>query len=193
MRNLLVLLPLLAVTAVAGDRSRFAYIYKEAAGQSHIRSAGDDIESLVRTSKRFTGEYIWVKKDGRQYLIRDAAILAEVRAAFAEMHAFEPKLNAAERRGEPLERKMEAVEKRVDRLSDALDDEETSDAKRAQLEAELRVAERELRALEQSLEPIENEAEALERQMDRLEEIAEREFEKIVLRAIGEGRAEVVK
>jgi chromosome segregation ATPase len=192
MRKLLLLLPLLVLTAAADEHVGFAYIYNHD-GQMHMHSNGDDIESLVRTSKRWKGEYVWLRKDRRQYLIRDAGVLAQVRAAFAEMHALEPKLNAAERRRDPFEAKIDAVEDRVDRLSDSLGDDEMSDAKRAQLEAQLRVAEQELRALERSLEPIERETEALEERMDRLEAVAERKFETIVLQAIRDGRAEAVR
>lgn len=187
----LVLLFLLAATALAGDRPSFPYVYKTGE-QAHLRSSGEDIETIVRISKRWTGEFVWLRKDGREYLIRDAAVLASVRAAFADMHAFEPRLRAANEKRRPWEEKMDALEERMDQISDQLGDEELTDRTRAHLESKLRELERQADAIEGDYQAAEREAERLEQEMDRLEEIAEAKFEQIVLRAVREGRAQRV-
>ena len=193
MRKLSLFLLLVACTADGSDRSSFPYVYKYGP-DSHIRSSGDDIESIVRTSKRWSGEFVWLRWKGREYLIRDAGVLAQVRAAFAEMHAFEPQVRAAEERARPLEKKYEAIEERADRLSDRLSDEpELSAAERKDLEERLRIAEREMEAIEPAYKAAEREAERLDQESERLEEIAEEKFERIVIQAIQDGRAERVK
>jgi hypothetical protein len=115
MRRLLLPLLLLATTATAAGRFSFTYIYKSG-DQAHLRSNGGDIDSLVKTSKRWTGEFVWLRRDGQEYLIRDAGVLSAVKAAFAEMHALEPRLRAAEERRHIAEHEAEQLEAEMDRL-----------------------------------------------------------------------------
>jgi chromosome segregation ATPase len=189
MRTLFLFLVMLATSLTGAEQ--FSYIYKQG-DHTHIRS-NSGIEQMVSLSKRWTGEFVWLKRNGRQYLIRDAAVLAQVRAAFADLHAYEPKVRAAEESLRPLERKMERIEERMDELSDRLgDDEELDEATRVGLERKLAQAEREFNELERSYRPAERENERMEREHDRLEKIAEEKFEKIVFRAVEEGKAERV-
>lgn len=186
---LLLLLVVLAASMLGADQ--FSYIYKRGE-HTHIRSSAD-IESMVALSKRWSGEFIWVKRGGRAYLIRDAAVLAEVRTAFADLHAHEPTLRAAEERLRPVERKMERIEERMDRISDRLgDDDDLDRATRADLQKQLRQLELEFDAIEGPYRSAERETERMEREHDRLEEIAEKRFEKIVVRAIESGKVERV-
>jgi hypothetical protein len=189
MRKLLLLL--LALTFPASASGYFSYIYKNG-DVTHMRSS-TDIETMVALSKRWSGEYVWLKRDGRSYLIRDAGVLAEVRSAFAEMHAYEPTLRAAHERLHPLERKMERIERQMDRLGDRLSDDDDLDRDtRRSLEEQLRKAEAEFQELEHDFKPAERESERMERELDRLERIAEERFEKIVIRAIDSGRVQRV-
>jgi len=191
MRKLALVL-LLALSASAADRFSFPYIYKSG-GSSHIRSNGNSIEKMVNISKRWSGDFVWLRKDGQEWLIRDASVLAAVRIAYADMHALEPRLRAAEERRHPYEQKMEAVEKRMDRISDQLGDDETlTAATRRSLEVRLRDLEREYESIERDSRGIEREAEELDDEMERLEKIAERKFEQIVLSALAKGKAERV-
>ena len=179
MRKLL-LLPLLLALAVASSGSdSFAYIYSDGGRITHIRNNTGSIETVVKIAKKWSGEYVWLERGGRQYLIRDAGVLAEVRAAFADLHAFEPVLRAAEKRFEPLE-------KEYDRLSDSLDEDEDDGVDRSAVRARLR-------QLRPRYEAAEREVERLEREDERLEKIAEDRFEKIVLRAVREGKAKRVE
>jgi vacuolar-type H+-ATPase subunit I/STV1 len=179
MRKLILLFALLALTAAAGDRSHFTYIYKKG-GHTHMRSSMD-IERMVKVSKRWEGDYVWLRLDGKEWLIRDAAVLAEVNRVFAEMHALEPAKRAADAQRHPYEVKIEALEKQIDALTD--DDDENVNDKR------VRELERQMRAIEREYEAVERKAEKLEEEMDRLEEIAEVKFDQIVLRAVRQGKA----
>ena len=190
MRTLFLLPVMLAATTIS-VAEQFSYIYKQG-DHTHIRSNAG-IESMVALSKRWSGEYVWVKRGGRQYLIRDAATLAEVRKAFAEMHAYEPVLRAAEERLRPAEKKRDELERQMDRISDRLGDEEDLDrATRRDLERQLRQLEQEFERVEPGYAAQERETERMERELDRLERIAEARFEKIVVRAIDQGRAQRV-
>ena len=192
MRKLLLPVLLVAATVSASDRSHFPYIYKHG-NATHMRS-GEDIETMVKRSKRWTGEFVWLRKDGREYLIRDATVLAAVRAAFAEMHAFEPRLRAATEKREPWEQRIDALERQMDRISDQLgDDEDLTARTRESLQAKLRELERQFADIEDDYHAVEREAERMEEEMDRLEVIAEARFDQIVLRAVRDGKAERVR
>lgn len=188
MTRLLLLLLTMAWTASAGDT--FPYIYS-AGGHTHMRGSGAGIEAMVAVSKRFSGEYVWLRRGGREHLIRDAGTLAEIRAAFAEMHAFEPKVAAAEAKLHPVERRFEEIEERMDDLGDTLSDEDDL-PNRPELEAKLRQAEQEMKAIEASYRSAERETERLERELDRLEQIAEEKLDRIVLRAVDKGLSQRV-
>ena len=177
MRNrLLALTLLLAATAMAGSRDRFSYVYKHG-GRSTVRIGGS-FEHYPRDAKRWSGDYIWLYRNGNGYLIRDAGVLADVRGAFAQVEALEPKMREVEARFNPIERKYEALEERMDELSDR--DEEDPALERA------------MHAIEADYKKAEREVEAVEKEMDRREEIAEKKFEEIVIRAIDQGKAQRV-
>jgi chromosome segregation ATPase len=180
---------LAAVSLMASER--FSYVYKRGQ-QSHIRSTGEKIATVVRKAKQWSGELVWARRNGREYLIRDAATLVEVRGAFAELDAMEPTMREAERRMRPYEERMEVAERRVDAIGDQLDDDDLTDATRAALERKLESAERDMEAIEREMAKVERAMEDVENEMERREEIAERRFEQIVIRAIESGRAERV-
>ncbi len=154
-----------AAAACAADD--FPYVFKRGSG-SIIRINGS-IESYTRYTKRWSGDYIWAKVDGRQYLIRDQDVLDEAERVFADMRALEPQMRAAEERLRPLEEK-----------ADELSDDESDDH------------EAELEALEPQLEAASREVERIDNEMERREAIAERKFEQIVNRVIASGKAQRV-
>jgi septal ring factor EnvC (AmiA/AmiB activator) len=181
-RSLLALALALVIAgiALAGSSDRFAYIYKRGDGDTTMRINGS-IESFQRMAKRWSGEYIWVNRNGKEWLIRDAAVLASAREVFKEMEALEPAVQAAEERLRPIEENAEALEDRIERFED--------DESR---EAEMREAERQLRAIEDQLRTAETAVERLDDEMERREEIAEAKFEKLVIRAIEARKAQRV-
>lgn len=174
--RLLALTLLVAATAMAGSRDRFSYVYKHGS-RSTVRIGGS-FDHYPREAKRWSGDYIWLYRNGNGYLIRDAGVLAAVRGAFAQVEALEPKMREVEARFNPIERKYEALEEKMDELSDR--DEEDPALERA------------MHAIEADYKKAEREVEAVEKEMDRREEIAEKKFEEIVIRAIDQGKAQRV-
>jgi len=177
--RLLALSLAVAGIALAGSPDRFAYVYKR--GNDSIMRINGSLESFQRIAKRWSGEYIWVSRNGKEWLIRDAAVLASARDAFKDMEALEPAMRAAEERLRPIEQKAEAIEERMERIED--------DPAR---ENEVREFERQLRAIEGELRTAEAAVERLDEEMERREEIAEAKFEKLVIRAIEAGKAQRV-
>jgi hypothetical protein len=167
-----------AATAFAGAPG-FPYVFKRGSG-SIIRVNGS-LESYKRIEGRWSGEFIWLRHGGRDYLIRDASVLAAAAGAFAEMDAMEPQRRAAEERLRPIEKKYDALEERAERF----EDDPAHDAER-------REAERALEAMEPEYQAAENAVERIDEEMERREKIAERKFEDIVLRAVDAGKAQRV-
>ncbi len=169
---------LVVVASALAAPLNFPYVFKRGSG-SIIRVNGS-LESFKRIQERWSGEYIWLKRGSREYLIRDAAVLAAAGGAYAQVDALEPAHRAAEERFQPIEQKYDALEERVDQLSDEEDPAHAD---------ELRTAERALHAMEPEYRAAEEAVERIEEEMDRREEIAERKFEDIVLRAVDAGKA----
>jgi len=176
----------LALTVMAGDR--LTYVYKHGDRQ-HIHSSGS-IDSAVRVSKKWPGDFIWASADGREYLIRDAAVLAQANEALAEVEALEPAMHAAEQKMKPFEARMDEIERQSDKLSDQLDDEQLSDAQRHDIEARLHEVEDQMHSVEDRMHGVEQQLETLEKQMDAREETAETKLEQLIERAIRSGATE---
>ena len=174
-----------ALSATAGDR--FSYIFKR--GDRQQMRVNGPIDSAIRFAKKWDGDYIWVKQDGREYLIRDAAVLAQASEAMRELDAFEPTMRDAERKMKPFEDRLEEIEDRADQLSDQLDDEDLLDSQRDAIEASLHEVEAQMRKVEERMHGLEEQMEDLERQMDAREEEAERKLEQIIEKAIRNGIA----
>jgi septal ring factor EnvC (AmiA/AmiB activator) len=196
MRTRLIALALLVsavVTGVliAGDRPT-SYIYKR--GDSlHTRISGRfAFDRIGPISKKYGNEFVWVRMNGGEYLIRDANTLAQVRQAFRHLDELEPELRAIERRLKPFEREFEEIEERVDTLGDSLDDDDLSESERDDIENKLRDAEEKMRAVEEKMRPVEREMERLDNESERREVIAEKQFEAIVERAVERGLAQRV-
>jgi len=193
MRNrLLVLLAfvLMSMSSFAGSRSdHFSYVFSNG-DKTHMMSRGN-IDEIVRLSKKYEGTYIWFRRDGREYLVRDAATLAAAKDAFRDLDALEPQEREAERCVRPYEKKMDELEKQVDRISDQLsDDEDLSESQREELESQMHDFEREMKGVERDMESAEREVERIDREEERLEKIAERKFQEILMQAVQQGKVQ---
>jgi DNA repair exonuclease SbcCD ATPase subunit len=184
MRRLILLL-LLAVTASAGDR--FPYVYSRDSSKHWTISRGN-VEDIVRLTKRYSGAFVWARVDGREYLIRDAAVLDEVRRAARPLEELEPAQRSIERRMKPVERQQEKLEDELDQLTDKADDEALTAADHARI----RDLRSQIRDLERQLHPLEQEERQIDEREEELDRVFDDEVERIVKRAIRLGTAERV-
>ena len=147
----LLLLTLAAVTLMGSRRYRDdAYVISR--GDNNVYMAASSMEELQAVRKRLTGRYMWVRRDGREYVIRDENTLQHIDTFFEPVRALEPEQRAANRE-----------EERLDRLVDRLDDQDhLSRAEREQLKelrAQLRAASERENELDQKGEELEEKAE----------------------------------
>lgn len=183
MRRLATLLVLLtALAALAEDH--FTYVYRPDGNRKALHLRGS-ISALDRVQRKLeTGPYLWARLDGREYVVRNAAVLAEVKKAFAPLDVFELEQRALARKMEPFERRAEELEDQVDRLADTEDELSAADEER------LRVLEQQLRQAERQLRPFEEQERELDRREEALEAVAEEALQRIIERAIRTGTAE---
>lgn len=138
--------------ALDADRrhTRYAVVH---AGEDDIRVFGDsdDRDTVERLRQRIGGDFLWVQRDGRQWLIRDPALIARVDAAWSRMRPLDAQMRALNESMRPHQAEMEAMSARM----------------RA-LEAEHQPDDAALDALGKQLEPLAAKQEALAREVARV-------------------------
>jgi hypothetical protein len=164
------LLIILAAVAMLGSTSnRDAYII--AADRNITFSSGTDISSFNAVRKRFGNAFVWVRRNGREFLIRDETFVLRARALFAPQLALAPDQMAVARE-----------EAALDREEEQLDDAPRTAANERRLE-EIRAKQREVARREQALDEREEE----------LERAAGRELWPLIETAIRAGVAKPVR
>jgi hypothetical protein len=162
----------LLVLAAAAAEARDSYVLHFGAGNSTTMSGS--LEDFTALKGTISGDYLWVRRDGRRYVITDRAKLAEAWDYFAPERALRPQQREIERETRKLERESDALE-------DA-DDRELTAHERSRLD-ELHAQERDLGRREQALDEREEE----------LDRAAERKLWQLVDRAIRDGAARIVR
>jgi hypothetical protein len=163
----------LLVLAAAAAEARDSYVLHFGAGNSTTMSGS--LEDFTALKGTITGDYLWVRRDGRRYVITDRTKLAEAWDYFAPERELRPQQREIERETRKLERESDALE-------DAQDDRQLTAHDRARLD-ELHAQERDLGRREQALDEREEE----------LDRIAERKLWQLVDRSIREGAARSVR
>ena len=161
----LLLLPTVAFAAPCTPRG-FSYAYSHD-GNSHHLSGGANVNDLVAVSNRFSGDFLWARLKGREYLIRDADTLTRVRAFFSPLRALEPEM-----------KRVSEQENELDEQIDAIEDGESADRDEAKLDK--------LRAQRDAVQQRERE---LDRMEEKIECTAEKQLVTLIEESIKSGKA----
>jgi len=159
----------IAVNASARD----SYVLHFGGGRSTTTMSGS-LEDFKAIRGTLDGDYLWVRRGARSYVITDRARLAEVWDYFAPQRQLLPKQKEIEEETRKLERESDALEDE--------DDRELTSAERSRLD-DLHARERELSHREQALDDREEE----------LDRIAEKKLWQLVDRAIRDGAARAIR
>ena len=151
MMKRLILLTLAVVALMGSSRGRDAYVIS--GGDNNTYKSDSSLDELLAVRKVLTGRYMWVRRDGREYVIRDEATLERIETFFEPLKALRPEQKAASREEARLDRE-------VDRLED---DDHLSRADRQRL-VELR---QQLRDASERERELDEKEEALERNAER--------------------------
>jgi len=172
------------ITALAaGAEDSFTYIYRPDAhdGALHLRGS---VAALERVEKELgSGRYLWFRLDGREFEIRDPAVLGEVAKVFAPLDVLDREQRILDQKMAPIEARSERLEDQIDTLSDS--EERLS----PQDQGRLRELEQRLGDVERELRVFEDEARQLERKERRVELAVEEALQNVARRAIRNGFA----
>ncbi|MEA2336280.1 MAG: hypothetical protein QOE82_287 [Thermoanaerobaculia bacterium] len=172
-RSLTLVVALLLAATIANASRRDSYVLHF--GRSNSTTISGSLEDFNAVRGTLSGDYLWVRHNGRAYVITDRARLAEAWDYFAPQRELRPEQKAVADETRKLERES-------DRLEDAQDDRQLTRAEVARLD-ELHAQERELSRREQALDDREEE----------LDRIAEGKLWQLVDGAIREGAARSVR
>jgi hypothetical protein len=177
-----------------GRRTGDAYVLSRG---GHGTSTSTSVDELVKVKKKFSGEFLWVRRGGKAFLIRDRAVLDQAQTCFAPLQALDPERNALqakqreiEREEAVLEREQEELERQEEDLEDDRGESAASareDIQRRQDELRPRVERQEAR--ERDLERVE---EALDEREEVLEQKAEEQLWQLIDATLARGAAERV-
>lgn len=155
MRRLLAL-SLLFVATAAFAKSGDAYILSVGPGPGvTLLTTGISIEDAVSLRKHYGRDFLWVRRSGREYLIRDASFLARAHDLFAPLRALEPEQEA-------VSKEERALDHEIDHLEDDADHKDRTVRERLRVAREkervVAARERELDEREEALEKVAEDA-----------------------------------
>ena len=156
MRTIVLALAVAAAPAMAlacdspSDSHSATFILREG-DTTHLIGSIKDLKR-IKSKLRGPGPALFVRLDGKEYVIDDAATVERARAIFQRSDPFEAKQKALDRDMEALERRQDALDEREDTREDAGG--ERDDAAHAELDAE----ERALDLRQDELDAVQDEA-----------------------------------
>jgi len=147
-------LPVLADVRIAkaNDNHGDAYALVRA-GHDGMTMSGDtrDVPQIEGARKKVHGDFIWVRHNGRTYIVQDPAVIARAVDAWKTTEPIEKQMQALEDQMKVPEQRMEALEKQMDELSN-----EKSPAHVA------------MEKYQAQMEPLQSQAEAIGRKMEAI-------------------------
>ena len=158
-----------ALTMLASKSNKDAYIL--AYDENVTFNAGTDFSYFKTLRERYPGKVLWVRRNGREYVVRDETLLLRARALFAPQAALAPEQVAVARE-----------ETQLDREEDRLDDAPKTAENERRL-SEIRARQKDIARREKALDEREEE----------VERAAERELWGLVDGAIRTGAAKPVR
>jgi chromosome segregation ATPase len=78
----------------------------------------DDIRDIESAQRAIDGEFLWFRRDGRSWIVRDPATIAKARAAWSRTDALSKEMERIEVRMRPHSQRMEALAAQMDRYTE---------------------------------------------------------------------------
>lgn len=88
-------------------------------GDTGFRMSGstDDVADIRRLRHGIDGDFLWVRRGGEAYVVRDAGVLAGVDKAWGPVDALEVRMQALQERMQPHQQKLDALGSQMDRMA----------------------------------------------------------------------------
>lgn len=165
MKRAILLLSLLATMTGAAWRRGDAYVLH--VGTTHVTMTSTTMQELPKLLRRLgDGSYLWVRVSGREWMIRDAALLREAAAMWAPVDALAPEQHAVGREESKLDDRIDAIE-----------------------DGKAKAAPGELERLRERYKVVSRRERELDERSEALEKVAEAKLRDLVDEAIRDGRA----
>lgn len=142
----------LALRGASRDAS-YALVRKGREGFS-MSGSTDDVDEIRLARRSIDGDFLWLRRNGKAYVIRDAAVLARVEKAWLATDALSARMDVLSTRMQPHQKEMEALQARMERRQEVLKE-----------PAAMRESQRQMEALGRQMESMGKRQEVLARQM----------------------------
>lgn len=88
-------------------------------GETSFRMSGstDDVASIRQLRHGIDGDFLWVRRGGSAYVVRDADVLARVTSAWRPVDALEVRMDALQTRMQPHQQKLDALGSQMERMA----------------------------------------------------------------------------
>lgn len=88
-------------------------------GDTGFRMSGstDDIANIRQLRHGIDGDFLWVRRGGSAYVVRDADVLARVTSAWRPVDALEVRMDALQARMQPHQQKLDALGSQMERMA----------------------------------------------------------------------------
>jgi beta-lactamase regulating signal transducer with metallopeptidase domain/FtsZ-binding cell division protein ZapB len=127
------------------DRERSGYALVRAGSDGYTMSGNtDDMDDIRLARRHIDGDFLWFRRDGKAWVVRDAATVARARAAWSGTDALSEQMQALDARMKPHAERMQALAARMEGIG-------TPDASHS---SEMRAATAKMQALGERMAPI---------------------------------------
>ena len=167
-----------------------AYVLSREQSFFSTNASVEDVEALIRS---FAGDFLWVRRAGKEFVIRDTRTLEEAQRLFDPLRQLDPEREALRRRQERLGSDQAALDRDEEKLERELEARNEggeirgSAAARTDLERRRTELKSRMRALEARDRELEAAETSLEARSDALEEKAETALWSLIDRALTKG------
>ena len=150
---------------VYARNDRDAYVLSTHRTMTSMNISTDMLGDL---DEAYGSDFLWLRRHGKTYVIRDRSILEQAAAMFAPLRALDPEHESISRRERQVDRKEEALDREKDRISDTPRRDRTDED-----EDRLQELDEQFAAVREEARDIEDR----ERELDRRSDAMERDIE----------------
>lgn len=187
-----------SVTRLSGDDDHETYaVVHEGRQGIHMSGEVDDVDDIKAAQRSIDGDFLWFRRDGKAYIVRDPALLARIERENAPAEAIGQKMEVLSDQMQVHSVKMEEFSRRMEALSVRSDETPAMREAAAKIEAlgdrQMAIASDQMKLatamrgtdeahqaqLDRQMEVLNTQQEALNRQMEGLSDVLEAESEKL--------------
>ncbi len=173
--------PSLTVTK-GGVGLPYALVLKNQGGGTMMSADSGDLDGISLSRRSIKGDFLWFRKDGKDYLVRDQALLAKVTRAYAPV-------NQASNQADLYDKQMDKLGKEMDKLAREMEDAVGDGGSRAVDTKRVEAIAKKMNEARKPIDPLTKKIEDLGEQMEVLERAAQKELRAVIDESLVKGLA----